>query len=198
MGDREKDSDDPSLQTLELIKFNVAMSPNGLLSVERSRVPSNGNRETDDTIRMIMDGTEQKLNSFFEAWKPFVLFSVFPDPSSVYKIEEDQQGYRIHAKDGDLDSTVAMRKDLTVTQISANSKGLSGKTDPEFLKSDRGLLVNKLDSDINGGKVKSTITIQYQDVEGLKLPRTVVYDSVINEENQIIELIFSDYKIKKR
>ena len=198
LSERGNEPEGVTLDMLQGLKFSMALGSNDQFTFERPAYPLIPDKETQDNVRMLLEDSEQMIGSFSSAWRPFVLTPIFPEATSVQNIIETDDGYRIQAKDGEMKTDLTMNKESVISNITVTSLLLTGTTRPTFTKTSRGLLLNKLDSNIGEGQIKSVITIEYQELEGLQLLKSVLYDSTDRGEKHIIELNFSDYSIKKK
>src|SRR5581483_765591 len=188
---------EPNAATLKLLKFTVNVDGAGAFNITRPTIPKNGDKETEDGVKMAVDSTGDRISGFFSSWSPFVFGTLFPDPGYIYRVDNSPTGYHLYSKDAGIQTELFMDKDLAVSRISVTSESVKGRTDPSYSKTSKGLLVNRLDSYLNGGDITSTITIEYQEIQGLSLPKTVLFDATVQGEKQVFELDFFDYQVKK-
>lgn len=198
LNDTGNDPEGVSLDMLKPIQFSMSLGANDQFNLEHTPYPLIPDKETQDNVRMLVDDSTQMVGSFVSAWRQFVLTPIFPEVSSVQSIEETDDGYRVRATDGDIKTNLVMSKEMVISNISVSSLLLTGTTSPAFIKTQKGLLLNRLDSNIGDGQIKSVIDIDYQEVDGIQVLKSVLYNSTDRGERHIIELSFSDYSIKKK
>ncbi|MDP2922410.1 MAG: hypothetical protein Q8O30_01640 [Candidatus Omnitrophota bacterium] len=66
----------------------------------------------------------------------------------------------------------------------------------QFIKTPKGLLLNGYSLDM-GDLAKATATIEYQEIEGLKLPKSLAMQNIKSGTQQNFDLTFLNFQIKK-
>ena len=117
-----------------------------------------------------------------------------PDKGTPYKIEDVDGQYQIAEKYRLFDIVLSMNHQMMLTELRLTSSDLEGVFRPRFSRQPKGYLLTALESSLTtkSQTAESAFTVEYQEVEGLELPKTVVAKA----GSVRIPLNFSDYHIK--
>ncbi len=145
---------------------------------------------------------EQAVSGFFETWSPFVLTSPFPELESEYQLEDLGKEYRLSYKEGSADVVTTMTKDLVITNLKVTTSTFDSVMKPQFAKSPGGFVLSGYDANYTPtsgpGLTHLIVQIEYQEISGLQLPHKLNMDVVYDGTPSQMELVFSDYQVKRR
>jgi hypothetical protein len=176
------------------IRFNVSVGPDGAALVSHQSEIASPNEQVAPRLRLMSTGTEQLLTAFFRIWAMFMHGFPVPDKSTDYKIEDLNGQYRIAEKNGPYDVVLLMNPQMIVTELRVISPELEHLFHPQFSRRSNGYLLTSADSSLRmkSFAVESAFTVDYQEVEGFELPKTVT----VKIGDTQIALNFTDYHLK--
>ncbi len=193
-------SAETALKLLNGIHFTVSLGPDGVVKVTHQADVAPTNVKVAEGFNQIFTGMEQAMSGFFDTWKPFMLSSPFPDADSDYQLEGLDSQYLLSYKDGTADVATTMSKNLVISEIKVDSPAFKSVLQPQFIKSPQGLLFTGYDAtyrEPSGGEgVQLKVQIDYQQVNGLQLPRKLNLAGSYQGTPFAMELMFSDYQVK--
>jgi hypothetical protein len=186
--------DDPFLKRLNLLRFELEAN----LTDEAKVTPSTlGPIVLDDNLMQLITGVKQTVQGFFESWRGFMITNPF-DGCDVDSLEEGPDNYRISAKLPGFDAKTVMSKDFTISEVLANYGGSKVRVAPRFTGTNEGLLLDSVTNEIDGGKTRLVETIEYAEVQGLKLPSIVHIDATQPGGHFVIDVAFANYQIRRK
>jgi len=186
--------EDPFLKRLNLLRFEVEAT----LSDEPRVTPSTiGAIVLDNDVMQLITGVKQTVQGFFETWRGFMITNPF-DGCDVDSLVEGPDSYQISSKGPGLEARTVMRKDFTITDILADSGESKVRVAPKFIVTKEGLLLESVNNEIDGGKTRLGETIEYAEVEGLKLPARVHIDAIQPAGRFVIDVAFDNYRIGRK
>jgi hypothetical protein len=191
-----------ALKLLNSLKFSMSFDVDNAIKVNQEMGVPAPNEQVAAGFKQIHSGIEQIIKGFFDTWNLFMLNTPFPEADGSYELRDSTSGYFINYKEGKADVSVEMNKEFTVTLVKVVSAEFDSSIWPKFTRSDRGLVLTGYSAKYlpakGAGKVDLDIQIEYQDVQGLRLPQRLRMHSVLDGETTETELVFSDYQVKKR
>jgi hypothetical protein len=195
-------SNPEGLKLLNSLKFSLSFVVDKAVEVNQEMSVPAPNEQVAAGFKQIRAGMQQLLSGFFDTWDLFMLNSPFPQADGSYELTDSISGYLVNYKDGKADISVEMNKDLTVTLVKVISPEFEGSIWPKFTRTDKGLVLTGYSANYlpakGPGKVDLDIQIEYQDVQGLRLPQRLRMHSVLDGVTTETELVFSDYQVRKR
>jgi len=197
---KEKNAGDPKIGFLDSMKFYLHPDENGSFSFDHTPYTPTGNTEIDTLIKQNIDMLQYSLESFCDTWGSYNIEPRFRKTDSNFAIEKLPDGYTVSYKELDNDREVKISLDnkLIITEeVGINGDNINKKI-PHFMESNQGLLIKGYESDANNGFIKSIVTISYQEIEGLQMPKQVIIKNSMSGKENSIELNFSNFKIEKR
>ena len=181
------------LNLLELVSFSVSVDKNGISKVEPLL---RGGGELDKRIVPTIGGLQQIISGFYQTWTNLIVTTPFPEGDDAITLKEEGGNYRVIANDNS-DSQYVMSKDLIISEMSVSIPNPKVTMRPKYSKTDRGLLLTGLDFDINNNQTKVHFDLQYQEVDGYKLPTRVAYQMAFPNGQILLEMSFSKYQVSK-
>ena len=190
------------LKRLATLHFGMTLDADGRVKVTyQSDVPPQSPQAAEG-IKQIFAGIEQLVPPFFDTWSPFMLTTPFPLVDTAYQLEDNGKQYRLAYKDGDSNFVTTMTKEFEIIETVVTDATSHGSIKPQFIKSQKGFLLMGYEATYEPtsgpGKTHLTVQIEYQEVNGLQLPRRMHMDSVFDGQSATTELVFSDYKVKAK
>jgi hypothetical protein len=129
-----------------------------------------------------------------------MLDSPFPAVESEFELEDVGGRYLLSYKDGDTNVSTTMTKELEILQIEIRSPKLRASVKPVLSKTDGVyiLLGYQATYDPIDGTGKSSLNVQldYQDVDGLQLPRRFNLNAIYDGTPAQVELLFTKYQVE--
>ena len=145
---------------------------------------------------------DEMLGGFFATWNLFMLTSPFPAVGGEYQLQDLAGKYLLTYKEGNADVTTTMTRELAIEEIRVSSEGFKSSIKPQFTKTQRGYVLvgyhASYEPTAGPGKTRLGIQIDYQEVNGLQLPRRLSLDAIYDESPAQMELQFSQYQLKTR
>src|SRR5262249_35159063 len=149
----------------------------------------------------IYKGMEQMMSGFFDTWSPFAFNSIFPDPGSAYELSDAGPQYRLMYKDGGADVETTMGRDFAISEVKVTSATFRSSLRPQLSKGAEGFVLTGYTADYEGQtKDEGThleVSINYQQVSGVKLPQTLNLKGSYGSNPFQMELGFSGCQANK-
>jgi hypothetical protein len=201
-----KPRSDPSMQTafglLEKLQFTIAVDASGATTVERIDSTVAPNPQAEAGFQQILGGLRQAMDGFFTTWRLFMIDRPLPEPSQDVAITEQSGGYHLAYKDGDVDVATDMARTGVVSRISVRSATFASVIDPTFMRGASGLVLAGYVADYTPnagpGKTHLDITLAYQTDRGMKIPSTMMMDSVLDGAPTKMRIDFTDCQISRK
>jgi hypothetical protein len=153
----------------------------------------------DPSVDQMVGGAKNIIEGFFKSWGSVVVTGIFaPSDDANLTFSEQPDGYHFSQKTGDANVDIVLTRDSLLTSLKVTTTSSVIVMKPKFAKTDKGLLLSSLDSDINNGTQRVNFDVQYQTVEGFQLPEKVSYQVSFPTESVSIEMRFSKYQITKK
>lgn len=190
------------IKMLNSLHFVMTLDENGKVKVDHRADTPPPNEKAAAAFNQIYSGMDMAVSGFFETWSMFMLTSPFPDVDSEYQLEDLGGEYRLSYKDASASVVTTMNKDLVITEIKVTSPEFFSSIRPQISKTAAGFILAGYVADYRPtsgpGVVKLNVKLDYQEVNGLQLPRKLNLDSVYDGSPNQMELVFSDYQVKTR
>jgi hypothetical protein len=152
---------DGKLALLQPVRFSVSIDEHGNSSITPFTTTG---AKVDPGIDQMISGFKDMLAGFYQTWTSIVLTGPFSEDTSGLTLQQDGDNYRIVGKDGASDVVIKLSKDYIITEMNVTAEGSDISMFPKFVKTDKGLLMTNIDSDINHGQQRVAFGIKYQEV----------------------------------
>jgi hypothetical protein len=153
----------------------------------------------DPTVSQMVGGAKQVIEGFFKSWGSVVFTGIFaPSDDQNLTMLAQPDGIHFSQKTGEANVDLVLNRDSLLTSMKVTSTSAIIVMNPKYSKTDKGLLMTSLNSDINNGTQKVNFEVQYQTVEGFQLPSKVSYQVTFPTQAVSIEMSFSNYQIVKK
>jgi hypothetical protein len=191
-----------ALKLLKGLKFSMTLTTDDRVNVSYEASTPAPNATVEAGFKQIFSGVEKLLSGFFDSWNLFMLNSPLPQADREYELKDLGSTYLLTYRETDADVTITMTKDFSITELKVISPRFKSSILPQFTKTEGGFVLTGYSANyvpIEGpGKVELNLQIDYQNVNGLKLPRTIRVHSTLDAEPNETELTFGDYQVKTR
>ena len=192
-----------SLRLLNGLHFPIRLDPKGNVKVNHIADFAPPNERVAEGFQRIYGGMEQAVSGFFESWNLFMLNSPFPEVDGEYQLEDLGGQYRLYYKEGAADVVTTMTGDFAITEIKVSTTEFKSSIKPHFISTQKGYVLTGYEANyqpVTGpGATRLSVQLDYQEVNGLQLPRKLHLDGVYEGRNPFeMELLFSKYQVKTR
>lgn len=188
-----------AMKMLNSLMFSVSLKPDGSVKIEHeSSLPIPSAQE--ENVKQIYSGMDEMLSGFFMTWNVLMLTSPFPAIESEYQLQNLDGKYLLTYKEGNADISTTMTKELAIEEIKVSSDAFKGSVRPQLTKTPKGYVLvgyqGNYEPTAGLGKTRLDIQIDYQEVNGLQLPRKLSLDGIYDGSPVQMELQFSQYQLK--
>jgi hypothetical protein len=153
----------------------------------------------DPTVTQMVGGAKQVIEGFFKSWGSVVFTGIFaPSDDQNLTMLAQPDGIHFSQKTGEANVDIVLNRDSLLTTMKVTTTSAIIVMNPKYSKTDKGLLMTSLNSDINNGTQKVNFEVQYQTVEGFQLPGKVSYQVTFPTQAVSIEMSFSGYQITRK
>ena len=196
------ESNPEALKLLNGLKFTMLLGADDAVTVNHEVTIPAPNAKAEEGFKQIFSGLEQMLSGFFMTWNLFMLNNPFPSADREYQVKDLGNTYLLTYKETDADVAITMTKSFSITELKVVTPEFSSSIMPQLTKTEKGYVLSGYAANYlpakGPGKVELNIQLDYQDVNGLKLPQRLRAHSVLDGQPTETELIFSDYRVKAR
>jgi hypothetical protein len=191
------------LPILQKVTFRVVVGPDGASTVSHQSDIAPPNEAVAERVRNVIDGTEQVITGFIHSWAPLSINSPFSadEESKEDQFEDLGSKYRLTHKDKSSSVVVLVRRDYAVEEVEIVSTSLRVSMRPAWEATPKGWRLAGYEATYSSGagpSQKVSIAIDYQDVEGLQLPRSINATIPIPAGTVIFPFAFVDPHIERR
>lgn len=187
--------DAPQLKMMKALRFSVSIDEQGQSKITPFMATG---ENVDPSLNQMIAGFQEMISGFYQTWTSMVLINPFPEAYESLALQQEGDGYRLSGKDGGSDVEIALNKSYVITEMKVTSKDSMIIVFPRFAKTDKGLLLTDIDSDINNGQQRVIFSIQYQAIQGLNLPNMALFKVTLPGQEIAVEMAFSKYQVTKR
>ena len=187
---------DPRLAQIAAVQYAAVIDEQGSAKVSPVR-PAGAN--IDSSLDEVITGGQQVVDGFFKSWGPMVITGAFPEEQDQnYDLSDQPDGYHLIQKAGDVSIEFILARDIVLTAMKVTSPSTNILMLPKYSKTEKGLLMSGVDTDINKGAQVVNFQVQYQTLEGFRLPGKVSYQVTLPSQKGSFELNFTQYQLTKR
>jgi hypothetical protein len=180
---------------MKIAQAKVSMSEAGAPTADM--VLTDGS-EIDDSLSDMLGPPGAGFTGFIQAWWPYVYDTPFEGIDTDAEIKQEGTGYIIRQKQGSSETLLILDKDFVISEMNILLQSGGIQTRPKFTQTPKGLLLTGLESDIKANQQHISISIEYQEIEGLKLPAKVYYKMTAPNQILAVEMAFDKYKLIKK
>jgi hypothetical protein len=191
---------DQVLPAAKQMYFRVVVGPTGAASVSHQSDVAPSSEELAKRLRDVISGMDQMLTGFFQSWAEFMVNSPLPGSPSEYQMEENANGYRFTADGKDTHAMISMGRDFVIDVMEAKTSEFEGAIHPHFVPHAGGLVLAKYEANYATGSNSQALSveIEYQDIEGLPVPRTLTMTTSLPQGKLSEPISFADCRVKKK
>jgi hypothetical protein len=171
--------DDARILVLKPVKVTVHARMNGQSTLEWVRTPD-PEKPLDSDSSILLDrmheATEQAMHGFLQFWIPFVDGSVVPASSAGLKVSRSASDFTIHGEQNGTQVTEIFSNEMILQHFNVITNGVSIRFAPSYHSTEKGLLVNHFDANIQPlGQASETaqvmhVQVLYATIDGLFIP----------------------------
>lgn len=182
------------LSILKRTHFRVVIALEGSHISHQSDIAP-PNKEVADRVANSIRNVDMAVVSFFRIWTIFAFSSPFSMVHPDYRLEDLGETYRLTCKG----LFISMSHDFAITELRASAPEGSATLYPKLVASRNGFVVVGLNIEFKaeGGTIRDSTTIEYQDVNGLKVPRFIKTTN-LPKGNAAIAFTFTNFQVDKR
>jgi hypothetical protein len=191
-------------QVLPILKgthFTVVLGPDGASNISHESDVPPPNEEVARRVRQSIDNMDQVLTGFFQTWSNVMFTPLLPQPNDDYRLEDLGGKYRVNIDQGATYVQMLLNHELAIEKVELNSPQLNVTVDMQWSSGSEGFVLASYQGNYKPGTAEGlqlSAKIEYEEVEGLKLP-SIVYLSVTRSTVIVpLRLRFVDYEVKKR
>jgi hypothetical protein len=178
----------------------MVVDANGTVNISREFAEPDKTR-VGPYAAQIHENIQRLVSGFFGTWARFVIESPFPQDEAQAKIESSGIEYRVFYTMDSAHIALALSNDL-ITEWKLTLPNARRTITPFFQKTAGGLLLKSYKSLFEpvGDGVKTTldVTIEYQDVDGMKLPHKIGIRGLYGRDPIAAELRFNQFVLSPR
>lgn len=180
-----------TLKTFRAVRFSMVVAESGAVTVTHE---VGANAASAEVVDRIHADVQRIVAGFFNMWRAFVVSSPFPETENKIRIEDAGKQYRLFYTTQPSDVTITTTKEFLITEINISAPTFKRTVRPQFQKTADGFLLTgytQVSEPISGG-VKTTLEfhVEYQDLNGLKVPQKVRLRGMYGAEPVEAELVF--------
>jgi hypothetical protein len=178
---------DPRIALLDSVKITL----HGRLKTAPSldwNPPAAQDKDSIDLLDNMHKAVEQSLMGFMQFWMPFVDGSAVPTSSQDLEITRTEQGYKLHAVQGETTVTEMLDNQLLLKQFTVVMSTVTVNFVPAYKSTGQGLLVNNFVAHIQPAGIppeqaqEMHVAIEYQTVDGFPIPARLAMNVVNSGE----------------
>ncbi len=192
---------DTAIQILNQLHFTVNLAADDSVKLFHNELTGQ-NQEMMNALSQIYGGMEQMTSGFFDTWKLFMLNSPFPAVDSDYQVENLGQRYRLTYKESGADVATSMGHDYQITNLQVTTKDYDSAIQPTFNKDRSGYVLTAYDATYTSQnaaeKTVLTVNLEYQQVQGFQVPKTLSLTGTYGGTPFAVKLAFSNYQVTKK
>ena len=194
--------DHPAIKILNGVHFWLSLDQQGSPKLTHKLDSQPEDPKTQEGINQTVSGVEQVLSGFSQSVSPFLFTSMLPKPGDKYSFETRGNQHFLTFKEGSDDVSLTLRDDLTVSEAKVISSQLTATMRPQFLKTEKGFLLVKIDSDYklaaDAAPTNVVMDIEYANVQGFQLPSKLRVDTRAGDTAHKMVIAFKDYEVKQK
>jgi hypothetical protein len=192
---------DSAIGILNQLHFIVNLAADDSVKITHNELTGQ-NPQIMSALAQIYDGMEQMTSGFFDNWKLFMVNTPFPAVDSDYQLEDLGQRYRLTYKESGSDVTTSMGHDYQITNLQVTAKDYDSAIQPTFSNDGSGYILSSYDATYTSQnaaeKTVLTVNMDYQQVRGLQLTRTLSLSGTYGGTPFAVKLTFSNYQVTKK
>jgi hypothetical protein len=178
-----------NLKIFRAVRFTMVVDENGAVTVSHE---AGANAASAEVVNRIHSDVQRLVTGFFNTWRNFVVNSPFPE--TQIKIENSGKQYRLSYTTPSGEVTIAMTDELLIREWYLSGPTVKRTVKPQFQKTPEGFLLTDYKQIFEpvGEGIKTTLDfhIEYQDLNGMKVPQKVRLSGMHGSEAVEAEVAF--------
>ena len=191
-----------TLKLLNAIHFSMTIDSQSTFNMFHRTDDYAANQKAAGALDPIYQGMYDAVSRFISTWSIFMLTSPFPDPDSQCEIEQTIDQIRFSRKEQNNQVTTVTNNDFRVTEKTVAGEGFTASLKPVLETTATGYILKGYSGDYRtSSDARETllkVSVDYQEINGLQLPRKVYLETVYEKNPAQIEWLFTDYHVKVR
>ena len=183
-----------NLKIFRDVRFSMVVDANGAITVTHELGPNATKPDLQPTINRIHVDVQRLVTGFFNTWRIFVVSSPFPEIENQIKVEQSRKQYRLSYSTQSGEVTITTTGDLLIKEWNLSGPTVKRTVKPQFQKTADGYLLTGYQGVFEpiGEGIKTTLDfhIDYQDLNGMKVPQKVRFNGMHGSEPVEAELVF--------
>jgi hypothetical protein len=190
-----------AMKLLNGLHFSILFGEGGNVIVNHQADVPPKNETVAKGYKDIFEGVDNAIYGFFETWNLFMFGSPFPEPDTVYELQDLGASYLLKYAEPKNMVATTFGKDFYIKEIQVTGESFSGAIKPQFKKTEHGYIIVAYQgsySSVAGNQTSDLqVSIQYTEVNGLEVPVKLNVEGTYNGGPVNMQIIFSDYQISK-
>ena len=190
-----------NLKVFRAVRFSITVDARGAVTLSHVVVSADKTR-LEPYIKQIDYNIKRLVTGLFGTWAAFMVNSPFPENESQIKVEDSAAGCRLFYTTQSADVVLTLTNDLAISEWKLIDRAAKRTVRPLFQKTTDGLLLTGYHSLFEplGVGIKTTldINIDYQVVNGMKLPRKIRFKGMHGSEPVEAELTLHSVRAARR
>lgn len=183
-----------NLKIFRDVRFSMLVDANGAVIVSHEVGPNATKPELQPVVNRIHLDVQRLVTGFFNTWRMFVVSSPLPGTENQFKIENAGKQKSISYTTPFGQVTITMAGDLSIKEWNLSRSTVKRTVKPRFQKTVDGYLLTDYQQIFEplGDGIKTTLDvhIEYQDLNGMKVPQKVRLSGMHGGEPVEAELAF--------
>jgi hypothetical protein len=192
---------DTAIGILNQLHFTINFGADDSVKITHNELTGQ-NPQMMSALAQVYGGMEQMTSGFFDTWKLFMVNSPFPAVDSDYQVEDLGQRYRLTYKESGADVTTSMGHDYQITNLQVTTKDYDSAIQPTLSNNGSGYILSSYDATYTSQnaaeKTVLTVNMEYQQVQGLQLPKTLSLSGTYGGTPFAVHLTFFNYQVTKK
>ena len=138
------------------------------------------------------------ISGFYEMWTPLVLTNPFDGDNSRLTLKQEGENFHLAGKVNGAAVEILLDKNYAITKMTTLLDVSKTILFPVFEKTVKGLLLTTVNAEVNEGAQKILLEIQYQELQGLQLPRAAIFKVTLPNQSVLVDIALSKYQITKQ
>jgi hypothetical protein len=183
-----------NLKIFRSIRFSIVVNAEGVVTVSYEVGADAAKPALQPFVKRIHSDLQRLVAGFFNTWRMFTLSSPFPTKENLIKVENLSNQYRFTGNMSSGVVVISMTGDFAITEWNLSGPTAKRMIKPRFEKTGAGFLLTGYESFFDpigeGIGTELNFDIEYQDVNGFKIPHKVRLSGVHGTEPVESELVF--------
>lgn len=179
------------------LRFTVAADAKGNVHITHLIAGPKPGKATADALDNMAKGVELSITGFLMSWAPFMLTYLIPDNLDHFVIQDLEANRLLSFQERGIDVSVAITNDFEIKEL----RTPLGALKPILSRNKDGFVLTGYEGDNDdpvAGHVELRARIDSVLTQGMLLPRRVLLKGASGSTPINFELLFTNYRLKKR